>query len=167
MTTSARLGTASAGTAPSLAPGQSRKEMPGFRQVFINPWKASRPLSLCDAELRQQAPDRHRARPDVISVLDEPGYHLARPQRILKIELHRVLRRHRVVDPLELPAVQLWRTAKQRLCFKCPPILHADTDSASGISPPDQMPKTFATTSGLSPFCTRRTARSLIASSVA
>src|SRR6202171_4810891 len=74
-----------------------------------------------DAELRQQPSDRHQAQRDVEFIFDQRRYHLARPQSKRKLELQWVLLRHRIVNPLQFPAVKLRRTPEQRLGFQRSP----------------------------------------------
>src|ERR1700674_1086922 len=74
-----------------------------------------------DAELRQQPSDRHQAQRDVEFIFDQRRYHLACPQSKRKLELQWVLLRHRIVNPLQFPAVKLRRTPEQRLGFQRSP----------------------------------------------
>src|SRR5260370_15492075 len=48
-------------------------------------------------------------------MFDQRRHHLARPQRKCELELQRVLVRQRVVNPVQLLAIELRRTPKQRL----------------------------------------------------
>src|SRR6516164_3912168 len=73
-----------------------------------------RPLA-GDAELSEQSPDRDQAQRDIEFIVDQCRHHLARPQRKGELELQRVLLRHRVVNPLQLLAIEFRRTPEQRL----------------------------------------------------
>src|SRR6266852_4823483 len=68
-----------------------------------------------DAELGQKPPDRDQAQRDIEFIFDQRRHHLARPQRKCELELQRILLRHRVVNPLQLLAIEFRRTPKQRL----------------------------------------------------
>jgi hypothetical protein len=65
-----------------------------------------------DADLRQQPADGIGGQRDVEFPLDQRRHHLARPQRERKMQLQRVLLRHRVVNPLQRARVQLRRPAE-------------------------------------------------------
>ena len=54
-------------------------------------------------------------------VLDEHGYHLAGPQCKLEFQLQWILPRYRIVNPLQLLAVELRRPSEKRLRFQRAP----------------------------------------------
>src|SRR5258707_9908952 len=88
---------------------------PLLHQSFVPFQRTMQRLLAGDAELGQKPPDRHQAQRDIEFIFDQRRYHLARPQRKCALELQRVLLRHRVVNPLQLPAIEFRRTPKQRL----------------------------------------------------
>src|SRR5262249_41435391 len=111
-----------------------------------------------------------KAQRDAEFALDQHRHHLARPQRKFELHLQRALC-HCVVNPLQVFPVELRRTSEQRLGFQSPP---SATPILGQPAIPSQLyivdlliPKTRATSSGLSPSWTLCTARSRIASSVA
>src|SRR5712671_4104424 len=72
-------------------------------------------LLASDAELGQKPSDRDQAQRDIEFILDQRRHHLTRPQRKCELELQRILLRHRVVNPLQLLAIEFRRTSEQRL----------------------------------------------------
>ena len=94
---------------------------PSLHQGLIPLDRSMRRLLRRNAKPGQQAPYRIRGQADAPFFLDQPGHHLACPQCELKPELQRVLLCHRIIDPLELPAIQLRRTPRQRLRLECAP----------------------------------------------
>src|SRR5258707_5338155 len=78
-------------------------------------------LLASDAKLSQTPCDRDQAQRDVEFSFDQRRHHLTRPQRKCELELQRVLLRHRVVNPLQLLAIEFRRTSKQRLGLQCAP----------------------------------------------
>src|SRR5262245_57625211 len=101
-----------------------------------------RPLA-GDAELSEQSPDRDQAQRDIEFIVDQCRHHLARPQRKSELELQRILLRHRVVNPLQLLAIELRWTSEQRLGFQrspaatsilCQPAIDRRTIDAQNIS---------------------------------
>src|SRR6266852_3256602 len=96
-----------------------------------------------DAELGQKPPDRDQAQRDIEFIFDQRRHHLARPQRKCELELQRILLRHRVVNPLQLLAIEFRRTPKQRLGLQrspaatpilCQPAIDRRTIDAQNIS---------------------------------
>ena len=65
-----------------------------------------------DAELRQQPANGIGGQRDVEFPLDQSRHHLARPQCKRKLQLQRILLRHRVVNPLHRARIQLKRPAE-------------------------------------------------------
>ena len=65
-----------------------------------------------DAELRQQPANGIGGQRDVEFPLDQSRHHLACPQCKRKLQLQRILLRHRVVNPLHRARVQLRRPAE-------------------------------------------------------
>ena len=88
---------------------------PLFHKRLVPLQRAMQWLLATDAKLRQQAPHRLKAEPDPVFVGDQLRDHLARPQRKLKLQLQRILLRNCVIQPLQLPAVQLRRPSRHRL----------------------------------------------------
>src|SRR5260370_1314606 len=83
---------------------------PLLHQSFVPFQRTMQRLLASDAELSQKPPDRDQAQQDIEFIFDQRRYHLARPQRKCELELQRVLLRHRVVNPLQLPAIEFRRT---------------------------------------------------------
>ena len=69
-------------------------------------------LLTSDADLRQQPANGIGGQHDVEFSFDQRRHHLARPQCERKLQLQRVLLRHRGVNPLHRARVQLRRTAE-------------------------------------------------------
>ena len=119
-----------------------------------------------DAKLRQQPPDRIRAQRNATLGFDQRRYHFACPQREREFKLQRVLLCHNLVNPLQGASVQFRWSSKKGFRLQCSPsatpILRQPTVHRTGMILKDR-----ATTSGLSPACTLRTARTRIASNVA
>src|SRR6516165_776390 len=101
-----------------------------------------RPLA-GDAELSEQSPDRDQAQRDIEFIVDQCRHHLARPQRKRELELQRIRLRHRVVNPLQLLAIELRWTSEQRLGLQrspaatsilCQPAIDRRTIDAQNIS---------------------------------
>src|SRR6266849_935224 len=72
-------------------------------------------LLASDAQLGQKPSDRDQAQRDLEFIFDQRRHHLTRPQRKCELELQRILLRHRVVNPLQLLAIEFRRTSEQRL----------------------------------------------------
>src|SRR5450631_4903999 len=121
-------------------------------------------LLTSDAELSQKPSHGRGAQNHMELILDQLRHHRARPQRKLEFQLQRVLPRHRAVNPLQCPAIEFRGTSRERLCFQgAPTTTYCASHLYMAVRP---TPKIWATTSGLSPSCTRCTARSRIASNV-
>src|ERR1700720_3402189 len=88
---------------------------PLLHQSFVPFQRTMQRLLAGDAELGQKPTDRNQAQRDIEFIFDQRCNHLARPQRKCELELQRILLRHRVVNPLQLLAVEFRRTPKQRL----------------------------------------------------
>src|SRR5260370_42081533 len=88
---------------------------PLMHQSFVPFQRTMQRLLEGDAELSEKAPDRNQAQQDIEFIFDQRRRHLTRPQRKCELELQRVLLRHRVVNPLQLPAIEFRRTPEQRL----------------------------------------------------
>ena len=123
-------------------------------------------LLASDAELRQQSTNRIGAQPDPKLILDQLCRHGTYPQREGELQLQRVLLRDGVVNPLQGARIQFGRPAQKRLGFQrspaTSPILRQPAIDRTAVDAAINM----ATTSGLSPACTLRTARMRISSSV-
>src|SRR5712664_2998445 len=116
---------------------------PLLHQSFVPFQRTMQRLLAGDAELSQKPPDRHQAQRDIEFIFDQRRHHLARPQRKCELELQRVLLRHRVVNPLQLLAIEFRRTPKQRLGLQrspaatsilCQPATDRRTINAENIS---------------------------------
>src|SRR5258708_28959821 len=116
---------------------------PLLHQSFVPFQRTMQRLLAGDAELRQKPPDRNQAQRDIEFIFDQRRHHLARPQRKCELELERVLLRHRVVNPLQLLAIEFRRTPKPRLGLQrspaatsilCQPAIDRRTINAENIS---------------------------------
>ena len=100
-----------------------------FRNVCKAPVNNQINRFLCaDDQPLQKFDKQYRAEP----VLDKRGYHLARPLRELKLQLHRILPRHCAGNPIQLPTCEFQEPSLHRPGFqralsdapvKCPPIV--------------------------------------------
>src|SRR5665811_1006722 len=138
---------------------------PLLHQRFVTfPCPVQRLLT-SDAELSQKPSHGRGAQNHMELILDQLRHHRARPQRKLEFQLQRVLPRHRAVNPLHARPSSFGGRPGTGFAFRAPqpPRRYCASHLYMAVRP---TPKIWATTSGLSPSCTRCTARSRIASSV-